>query len=77
MRYLLESYTEKIESPVLCRFDGEEISFANGAELSQHYFEKNYMIRSLRAVAGTVILDLAENRANEVDFRSDEQISFF
>lgn len=75
--YHLDTFVEKIISPIVCVIEDTEYPFANGKELFQHYFENNYYVQSLKAQEGYVILKLAESSANDINFHDPEQVSFF
>lgn len=78
MSYLLEDFVTRIESPVVCRFDGQKIRCGNGEELARFKFEKPYLLVSINVGRDAVILELMENtRMNETAWAGDEQVGFF
>lgn len=64
MTYKLNPEVSKIKSPVLLRIKGVESSelYADGAELANATFEKNYVVRSLVARENVIVLTVEENR---------------
>ena len=65
MTYKLNPEVSKIQSPVILRIEGGESStdkaYADGAELANATFEKNYVVRSLDAQGGVIVLAVSEN----------------
>ncbi len=65
MTYKLNPEVSKIQSPVILRIEGGELStdetYANGAELANAIFEKNYLVRSLAAQGDVIVLTVSEN----------------
>ena len=65
MTYKLNPEVSKIQSPVILRIEGGELStdetYANGAELANATFEKNYVMRSLAAQGDVIVLTVSEN----------------
>lgn len=65
MTYKLNPEVSKIKSPVILRIEGGESSvdkiYADGAELANAIFEKNYVVRSLAAQGDVIVLTVSEN----------------
>ena len=80
MTYKLESFIEKIVSPVICVFDGKEVEYADGKDLARHVFDRYWLAESINATDGKLILRMKENKnTNSVDWIGEEGIdrSFF
>ena len=65
MTYKLNPEVSNIKSPVILRIEGGESStdktYADGAELANATFEKNYVVRSLAAQGDVIVLTVSEN----------------
>ena len=80
MTYKLESYIEKIESPVVCDFDGTVVEYADGRDLANHVFDRYWLVDSINVIDGKVLLRMKENKnTNSVDWIGEEGVvrSFF
>lgn len=47
MTFRIDQFVSKIKVPIICKIDGEELSFANGEGLATHVFDKYYLIDSV------------------------------
>ncbi len=79
MTYHINPELRKIVSPVrVCISSSEEVlEFNSGAELVDHSFEKPYMVGSIRAMGGTVEIELLEKTRVNTSWIGEEQVSFF
>lgn len=80
MTYKLEAFIEKIESPVICVFDGKEVEYADGKELAGHVFDRYWLVDGINVNDGKVLLKMKENKnTNSVDWIGEEGVvrSFF
>ena len=80
MTYKLNPEVKKIQSPVVVKFSNQaaEMTFANGAALADAVFDRYYLIESLAAESGSVVLTLRENDTiNAVNWAGEEAVSFF
>lgn len=80
MTYKLSQELSKIVSPILLKFAGEErnLSFENGRALAAAEFEKGYLVESLEAKEGCIVLTIRENdKVNGITWSGEEAVSFF
>lgn len=78
MTYKLNPALSKILSPIILVFpNGKKLNFINGDDLVEAVFDKCYMVKSLRAIEGTVEIVLMERRAPEMNWSGEEAVSFF
>ncbi len=47
MKYAIEQFVKKINAPLVCRFDDQELSFDDGKDLAKHWFDKKYEVDSI------------------------------
>lgn len=77
MTYKIEGIVEKIESPILCNFTGITRKYENGKVLAEQTFEKRYIISSIRAENGTVILEMEDRETiPKVNWKTEETVDF-
>ncbi len=80
MTYRLESFIEKIKSPVVCVFDDKEIEYADGKALMNETFDKYWLVDSINVIDGKLLLSMKENKnTNTIDWIGEEGVvrSFF
>ena len=77
MKYKIEQFVAKINAPIVCRFDGEELSFENGKDLAEYQFDKRYEITELTIEDGKVIACLSEQPVPNMNWVGEEAVSFF
>ena len=80
MTYKLNPEVKKIQSPVIVKFlnQAADMMFANGAALADAVFDRSYLIESLAAEDGSIVLTVRENdRINAVNWGGEEEVSFF
>lgn len=75
MKYVTEQFVKKIKAPIVCRFDGQELSFGNGLELAAFQFDKNYLIESISVEGEKVALVLCELPVPNINSVGDELVS--
>lgn len=69
---------KNITSPVTVCFEGKTLEFANGKELAEYEFEKNYLIVRIYSDNGKITIELKENdRMNNTNWIGEEQVGFF
>lgn len=61
MTYKLEAFIEKIKSPIVCIFGDKEVEYADGRELSKDIFDRYWLVESISAHCGKIVLELKEN----------------
>lgn len=61
MKYITEQFVRKTESPILCRFDGKEMSFDSGAGLANYQFDKKYEVDTVSLEEGKIVIALKES----------------
>lgn len=61
MTYKLNPQLKLIKNPVILVIGGAEQSYVSGEELTSLVFEKNYIIDSITAREGKVVVALKEN----------------
>lgn len=75
--YKLDHGLRKIISPIHI-VQPFELRFDDGRELADHGFEKNYLVKSIKAVGGEMEIVLEENKqVNDLDWTKEEAVSFF
>ncbi len=80
MSYRLESFIEKIKSPVVCVFGDKETEYANGTVLAEQSFEKYWLVESITVRDNKVVLTMKENsRVNSIEWIGEDGVdkSFF
>lgn len=78
MTYKINPIIEKIQSPVTIILpDDTTREYASGAEASKDTFDKNYVISSITAEDGTVVITLSESQTAGSSWIGEEQTSFF
>ena len=78
MTYKLESFIEKITSPVLVEYNGEMQEFPNGASAYAQTYSKYLFVKEMKVVNGKICLVLKENdRENDSTWCGEEQATFF
>lgn len=77
LTYKLESFIEKISSPVLLEYNGETLKFQNGAAAREHFFDKYLLVSDIKICGDKIHLILKENDImNDTNWCGDEQITF-
>lgn len=77
MTYKLNPQLKLIKVPVILVVEGEEKQFSGGEELVTLTFEKNYIIDSISARNGSVVVTLKENdRQFNINWIGEEEVSF-
>ena len=77
MTYKLNPQLRLIMSPVSLLFDGEEKNYLDVGSLITLEFDKRYVIDSISASDGTVIVTLRiNNRVNDITWIGEEAVSF-
>lgn len=77
MTYKLNPQLKLIKGPVILVVEGEEMNYSCGEELTILTFDKNYIIESIRARDGSVIVTLKENdRTFNINWIGEEEVSF-
>lgn len=77
MTYKLSPQLKLIKAPVILVVEGEEKQYSNGEELTRLTFEKNYIIDSISARDGEVVVTLKENeRKFNINWVGEEEVSF-
>lgn len=75
--YKLDHGLKKIISPVHI-VQPVDLRFADGGELADYEFEKNYLVKSIKAVGGEMEIVLEENQqVNSLDWTEEKAVSFF
>lgn len=77
LTYKLESFIEKISSPVLLEYNGETLKFPNGAAAREHFFDKYLLVSDIQAHGNKIHMILKENdRWNDTNWCGEEQVVF-
>lgn len=77
MTYKLNPQLKLIKAPVILLIDGQESSYGSGEELTTLTFEKNYIVDSVGARGGKVVVTLKENdRQFNINWIGEEEVSF-
>ena len=78
MTFKLNPEVRKIISPVILVFpDGSQKEYECGSQVADAGFDHRYIIESLKAEDGVVILTLAEQKIQGVNWTGEEEVSFF
>lgn len=78
MTYKLNPDVRKIVSPVVLMIGSERREYPDGTALSEVSFEKSYMISSLSADGGSIVLTVEENpQINDTSWAKGKPVSFF
>lgn len=77
MTYKLNPQLRLIKAPVILVVEGEEKRFSSGEELTRLEFQKYYLIDSISARDGSVVVTLKENdRQFNINWVGEEEVSF-
>lgn len=77
MTYKLNPQLRLIKAPVILVVEGEEQSYDNGEVLTTLTFEKNYIVDSINARDGSVVVTMKENDRNfNINWIGEEEVSF-
>ena len=77
MAYKLNPQLRLIKAPVILVVEGEERQYSSGEELTRFTFDKNYIIDSISARDGEVVVTLKENKRNfKIKWVGEEEDSF-
>ena len=77
MTFKLSPQLRLIKAPVILVVEGEEKQYSTGEELTKLTFEKNYIIDSISARGGKVVITLKENdRTFNINWVGEEEVSF-
>ena len=77
MTYKLNPELRLIKSPIILLIDGEEITFPDGAALTEEIFDKNYIISSITTRENHIVMELKENKnIGVVNWIGEEPVSF-
>lgn len=77
MTYKLNPQLRLIKAPVILVVEGEEQSYDNGEVLTTLTFEKNYIVDSINARDGSVVVTMKENDRNfKINWIGEEEVSF-
>ena len=77
MTYKLNPQLRLIKAPVILVVEGEEKRFSSGEELTRLNFQKYYLVDSISAIDGSVVVTLKENdRQFNINWVGEEEVSF-
>lgn len=77
MAYKLNPQLRLIKAPVILVIEGMERQYNSGEELTRLTFDKNYIIDSISARDGEVVVTLKENKRNfKIKWVGEEEVSF-
>jgi len=77
MIYKLSPQLRLIKAPVILVVEGEERQYSSGEELTRLEFQKYYLIDSISARDGSVVVTLKENdRQFNINWVGEEEVSF-
>ena len=77
MTYKLNPQLRLINAPVILMIEGYERQYSSGEELTTLEFDKNYIIESVSARDGSVVVTLKENdRPFNMNWIGEEAVSF-
>ncbi len=77
MTYKLNPQLNLIKAPVILVTEGIESSYGSGEDLTTLEFDKNYIVESVSARDGSVVITLKENnRQFNINWVGEEAVSF-
>lgn len=77
MMFKLNPQLRLIAAPVVLVVGGEEQKYSNGESLTVLEFEQRYVVDSISARDGTVVVKLKINdRVNDITWIAEEAVSF-
>lgn len=77
MTYKLSPHLRLIKAPVILVVDGVEKRYGSGEELTRLEFEKYYVVNSISAIDGSIVVTLKENdRQFNINWIEEEAVSF-
>lgn len=77
MTYKLNPQLRLIKAPVVLVVEGVEQSYGSGEELTRLEFQKYYLVDSISARDGSVVVTLKENdRQFNINWIGEEEVSF-
>ncbi len=76
MKYVTEQFVRKINAPIICMFDGEELTFENGEALASYEFDKRYIVDSVSIDNGKAVVKLSELPVPNINWVGEEAVSF-
>ena len=77
MTYKLNPQLKLIKAPVVRVVEGVEKPYSSGEELTRLEFQKYYLIDSISARDGSVVVTLKENdRQFNINWVGEEEVSF-
>ena len=74
MTYIIDQFVKKIKAPIICKFDGQEVSFENGEKLAEQVFDKYYLIESVEIEDGKAVLIMTERKMPSINSVGDELV---
>ena len=78
MTYKIEQWVKKITSPIILKIGDESMIMANGEQLTEHDFDRYYLISEVGVLDNKILIVLAENdRVNDTTWIGEEQAGFF
>lgn len=77
MTYKLNPQLKLIKAPVILVVEGVERQYSSGEELTRLEFQKYYLVDSISAIDGSVVVTLKENdRTFNINWVGEEEVSF-
>ena len=73
LKYKTEQFVAKINAPIACKFNGDEILFENGKELADYQFDKRYVIDVITVENGKAVVSLVSPSVSNINSIRDEQ----
>ncbi len=72
MTYIIDQYVKKIKAPIICKFDGQEVSFENGEKLAERVFNKFCLIDSVQIKDEKAVLIMTERKKSSINSGGEE-----
>lgn len=65
MKFRVDAFVAKIQSPIIFVTDGTESIFESGKDLALYDFTKRYTVKSLYSKEGKIVIEAEEMKVNE------------
>lgn len=77
MKFQLEGFVAKLQSPITVEVDGRTEHYSSGSELAKHEFTERYEIKSVIAKNSEFFIELAKAESNPpMNFIGEEAIIY-
>ena len=74
MKYNTEQFVKVINSPIICKFDGQELTFEDGKAMAAYEFDKKTDVISITIEDGKAVVELKERPVPNINYIGEEAI---